>query len=368
MYPTKAIIDLKNLKNNFLNIRKQVKKAKVLAVVKADSYGHGVKGVVEALNTLGEKKPDFFGVAAYDEGVEVRKLKVSQPILVFAPINQDVLPDVIKYDLSATITSAEQVKILETLAPRKKVKVHFKIDSGMGRLGLEYEEAAEIIKKVSGFKNVIIEGVYSHFASSDEKDKSFTHLQLERFLKVLGELKEMNINYGIAHIANSAAIMEVPESYLDMVRVGISLYGYYPSHEMPETVKIKPVMSIVSSVASVKRIKKGDSVSYNRRFYAPKDTTVVSISGGYADGINRNLTNKLSAIIKGKVYPGIGTVTMDRIMFDVGDDKIKTGDEVILIGSTKGKTITAWDWSKILTTIPYEITCGITKRVPRIYR
>lgn len=368
MYPTKAIIDLNNLKHNFLSIRKKVKKARVLAVVKADSYGHGVKGVVEALNTLGDKKPDFFGVAAYDEAVEVRKLKVAQPILVFAPINPDVLPDVYKFNISATITSAEQVAILEKADSKKKIKVHFKIDTGMGRLGLEHEEAAEIIKKVSEFKNVIIEGVYSHFASSDEKDKAFTYLQLERFLKVIGQLKEMNVNYGIAHIANSAAILEVPESYLDMVRVGISLYGYYPSHEMMQTIKLKPVMSIVSSVASVKRIKKGESVSYNRRFFAPEDTTVVSISGGYADGINRNLTNKLSAIIKGKLYQGIGTVTMDRIMFDVGDDKIKTGDEVILIGSTKGKKIDAWDWSKILNTIPYEITCGITKRVPRIYR
>jgi len=368
MYPTKAIIDLKNLKNNFLNIRKKVKKTKVLAVVKADCYGHGVKGVVEALNTLGDKKPDFFGVATYDEGAEVRKLKVAQPVLVFAPVNNDVLPDIIKHNLSLTLTSAEQVKILEKIPKGKKVKLHFKIDTGMGRLGLEHDNAVDIIEKVSKMKNVVIEGIYSHFASSDEKDKTFTYLQLERFNKVLSECRSRKIDYGVAHIANSAAILEVPESYLDMVRLGITLYGYYPSAEMAETVKVKPVMSIVSSVASVKRINKGDSVSYNRRYFAPKDTTVITVSAGYADGISRGLTNKLSAIIKGKLYRGAGTVTMDRIMFVVGDEKIKTGDEVILIGSARGKTITAWDWAKILNTIPYEVTCGISKRVPRIYR
>lgn len=368
MYPTKAIINLSNLKNNFLNVRKKVKGARVLAVVKANAYGHGVKEVVEALNTLGDKKPDFFGVAAYDEGVEVRKIKVTQQILVFAPFSLDVLPDVLKYNLSATINSAEQVKLLEQIDPKKKIKVHFKIDSGMGRLGLEHEEAFSIIKKVSQLKNVIIEGVYSHFAASDEKDKTFTYVQLERFLKVINALKSEKINYGIAHIANSAAIIDIPESYLDMVRIGISLYGYYPSLEMTQTLKVKPVMSIVSSVASKKTIKKGDSVSYNRRFFAEQDTMVISVSAGYADGINRNLTNKISALIKGKIYPGVGTVTMDRIMFNIGNEKVNTGDEVVLIGSTKGKTITAWDWAKLLNTIPYEITCGITKRVPRIYK
>jgi alanine racemase len=367
MYPTKAVINLSNLKSNFLNVRKKVKKTKVLAVVKADAYGHGVKGVVNALNTLGDKKPDFFGVASYEEGVEVRKLKVSQPILVFAPLSKDVLADVVRSGLSATVNSAEQITMLEKIKGGQKIKVHVKIDTGMGRLGLECSEAVALIKKLSSLKNVFIEGIYSHFAASDEKKKSFTNIQLQRFLKVIDGLKKENINYGITHIANSAAILDVPESYLDMVRIGISLYGYYPSSETTESIKIKPVMSIVSSVASTKLIAKGDSVSYNRRFYAKENTRVVSISGGYADGFNRNLTNKLSAIIKGKLYPGVGTVTMDRIMFNVGKDKVTTGDSVILIGSARGKTITAWDWAKILNTIPYEITCGISKRVPRIY-
>ena len=205
-----------------------------------------------------------------------------------------------------------------------------------------------------------------HFATSDAKDKTFANLQLKRFLGLIEELKKEGINYGVAHIANSAAILDMPEAYLDMVRPGIILYGYYPSLETSESVKLKPVMSIVSSVASVKVIKKGESVSYNRRFFAEKDTTVATVSMGYADGVNRGLTNKMQAIIKGKIYQQIGTVTMDRIMFNIGADKIKPGDKVTLIGSEKGKTITAWDWAKKLDTIPYEITCNISKRVPRI--
>jgi len=367
MYPTKAIINLTNLKFNYLNVRKKVKNTKVLAVVKADAYGHGVKGVVEALNTLGDKKPDYFGVASYDEGAEVRGLKVKQPILVFAPVSEDVLPAVVKNDLCATLTSPDDLKFLAKYNSRKKVKVHIKIDTGMGRLGLDYDTALETIKKLKKLKNVSVEGIYSHFATSDAKDKTFTLLQFERFMKVINGLKEEKINYGIAHIANSAAIIDLPETYLDMVRIGISLYGYYPSDETTQSIKIKPVMSLVSSVASSKIVKKGESVSYNRRFFAKEDTRIVSVSCGYADGVNRGLTNKICAIINGKIYPGVGTVTMDRIMFDVGKDKVNRGAEVILIGSKKGKTITAADWAKTLNTIPYEITCNIAKRVPRVF-
>ena len=176
------------------------------------------------------------------------------------------------------------------------------------------------------------------------------------------------INYGLAHAANSGAILDIPEAYFDMVRPGISLYGYYPSLETSESINLKPVMSLVSYVASIKKVEKGETVSYGRIFKANKKTSIISVPIGYADGFNRNLSNKAFGIIKDKLYPQVGRVTMDRIMFDINNDEVKCGDQVILIGSRKDVSIDAWDWSKILNTIPYEVTCNISKRVPRIYK
>ena len=249
----------------------------------------------------------------------------------------------------------------------RELKVHVKIDTGMNRLGVDFNNAVGFIKRINDDENFIVDGTYTHFATSDEKNKSFAHLQLKRFKQILDELRKKNINYGLAHSANSGAILDIPESYFDMVRVGVSLYGNYPSLETSESIKLFPVMSIISHVASVKNIDKGDSVSYGRKFIAKKKTKIISVPIGYADGFSRSFTNRFKAIIKGKYYNQVGTVTMDRIMFDVGNDNIKIGDEVILLGKKNKLEITAWDWSKKLNTIPYEITCGISKRVRRVY-
>jgi alanine racemase len=198
------------------------------------------------------------------------------------------------------------------------------------------------------------------------KNSSYAKLQIKRFDSVLNDLKKMKVNFGLAHAANSGAIIDFPEAYYDMVRPGISLYGYFPSHQTSESIKLYPVMYLISEVSTVKEIKKGETVSYSQRFKAKNKTNIISAPLGYADGFPRALTNKAKAIINGKYYNQVGTVTMDRIMFDVGNDKIKIGDKVILLGNQKDKSINAWDWSDIIDTIPYEITCGISKRVPRI--
>jgi alanine racemase len=245
--------------------------------------------------------------------------------------------------------------------------VHVKVDTGMNRLGINSESALKFIEKLSHNKDFIIDGIYTHFATSDEKDKSFANLQLSRFKELLAELKKRKINYGLAHAANSGAILDMPESYFDMVRPGISLYGYYPSLETTESIKLEPVMSIISKVSSIKSINENDTVSYGRIFTASEKTKIISVPIGYADGFNRNLSNKTKAIIGGKYYNQVGRVTMDRIMFNVNFDKIKIGDKVILLGKSNGLAINAWDWGTILSTIPYEITCNISRRVPRIY-
>ena len=375
MRPTYAVIDLSKLKSNFLNIRKKVKKSRIMAVVKANAYGHGVNEIVGALQSLEDKKPEYYAVALADEAVELRKLKIKQQILVFEPLTKEESELIFRYNIIPTVFSDQHLQILLHSKRRnnirqkdKRIKIHVKIDTGMNRLGIKYNNAADFIEKINNNKNFLIDGIYTHFATSDEKDKTFAKLQLKRFNDLIADLKKRNIKFGLVHAANSGAILDMPDSYFDMVRPGISLYGYYPSLETSESIPLKPIMSIYSFVTSVKQIEKGETVSYGRLFTAKRRTKIISVPIGYADGFNRNLTNKATAIINGKIYKQVGRVTMDRIMFDVGNDDIKLNDKVTLLGKSNNLEITAWDWGKILNTIPYEITCNISGRIPRVYK
>jgi alanine racemase len=368
MRPTYSIINLKNLKYNYLSIRRRVKGSVVMAVVKADAYGHGVKEVCNSLNSL-KSRPEYYGVATAAEGAELRKNKIKQPVLVFEPVNREEASLIIKYKLIATVSEESHLKILSDISQGKVVSVHIKIDTGMNRLGIRDSAAALFIEQLVNNRSFRVDGIYTHFATSDEKDKTYAYLQLERFKNLLDKLKQRGINVGKAHCANSGAIWDMPDSYFDMVRPGISLYGYYPSLETTEPVKLKPVMSLYSRVSSVKEVGEGEGISYNRKYITDKKTRIVSVPIGYADGFRRDLTNKASAIINGKCYRQVGTVTMDRIMFDIGTKaKITSGNKVILLGNYKDFKIDAWDWSRLINTIPYEITCGISKRVPRIHK
>lgn len=365
MRSTIAEINLSNLKYNFLNIRKRVNKSKVMAVIKADAYGHGAIECAEALNSLGEKSPDYFGVALVEEAFELRKAGIKNPILSFAPFDKEDIPLFRKYKIETTISSMDHINdLIDFIGPKLSVQVN--VDTGMGRLGIPYKSAVEMITKLNKNSSINITGIYTHFATSDERDKNYANEQLKRFKKVVSDLKVHNIKGCLFHAANSGAILDLPDAWLDMVRPGISLYGYYPSLETTESVKLKPVMSIVSKVSTIKEISKGESVSYGRKFIAKRKTRVGTVAIGYADGVNRNLSNNMSGIIRGKVYPQIGRVTMDRISFKI-DDTMKIGDKIVLIGKSGKNEITAWDWAKRLNTIPYEITCNITKRVPRKY-
>lgn len=369
---TKAIISSSNLKRNYLTIRKKVNDRKIMAVVKADAYGHNVKFVVDTLNSLGPKKPEYFAVATVDEGVELRELGIKQPILIFDPVDKFQVNKLFVHSLIPSIFSKDHIKIL--LSERKKIKstkkiwVHIKVDTGMNRLGIDHDKCIDFVKSISSMKEFLIDGIFTHLATSDEQNDSFARLQIKRFKSVLTSLQSNKITYGLAHAANSGAIIDYPDSYFDMVRPGISLYGYYPSLKTSESIKLYPVLSLVSKVSTVKSIKRNESVSYSRRYIAGKQTRIISVPIGYADGVPRNLSNKAKAIIKGKLYDQIGTVTMDRVMFEIGDDDINVNDEVILLGKSGPNKIDAWDWSKIINTIPYEITCGISKRVPRIIK
>jgi len=369
MHSSQAVIHLSNLKFNLLQIRKKIDQVKLMAVVKADAYGHGAIEVVKYYNSLGKYKPEYYAVAFPKEAVELRESGINDPILVFDPFDKENAHICKKYNLIATVFNKYHLEILKRASKNSsgKIKAHIKADTGMNRLGIDYDKAYDFVKYVSQQKEFFIHGFYTHFAESDSKDKRFTLLQLKKFNELIAKLKTEKIKLGLLHAANSAAMLDLPETYFDMVRCGITLYGYYPSLETSKSIKLKPVMSIISNVTTVKEVRPGETISYGRRFKVKKETKIISVPVGYADGFRRGLTNKAQAIIKGKVFNQVGTVTMDRIMFDVGNADIKVNDKVILLGNDKNETITAWDWAKILNTIPYEITCGITKRLPRVY-
>ncbi|MGE5458537.1 MAG: alanine racemase [Methanococcaceae archaeon] len=367
MRPTEAEINLSSLKFNYLNIRKKVKNSKVMAVVKADAYGHGMLQCVEALNALNEKKPDYYAVALLEEALELRKARIKQPILNFAPPLESEIKEFLKYKILPTVFEEQHIELLKQHSGNEKIKVHIKIDTGMGRLGVHYTKAFDFIEHISKEKKIIIDGIYTHFATSDENDKQFAQLQLSRFAEIVERLKNAGVDYGKAHCANSGAILDMPDSYFDMVRPGIALYGYYPSLETSASIKLKPVMSLISEVTNVKLLEPGDSVSYGRRFIAGKPTWIASVSAGYADGYARGLTNKAKILIKNKMYNQIGQVCMDRIMLESGEERLRPGQKVILLGRSGKNNFDAWEWAKLLNTIPYEITCNISKRVRRVY-
>lgn len=366
MNNTYAEISLDNLLFNFNQIRIKTK-TKIMAVVKADAYGHGM---VRCSTHLSKQvnKPDYYGVALIDEAVELRtKTKIVEPILCFAPFDVANIKIYEKYKIIPSLTTTKHVKTLLNYNGRNKLKVHIKVNTGMNRLGIHYEDVISNLKVISGNKNIIIDGIFTHFATSDEKDKTFAELQLTRFCKLLDSLKDAKMNYGLAHCANSGAILDMPQSYLDMVRPGISLYGYFPSLETTESIKLKPVMSIISKLSTISSIGKNESIGYGRLFKANSVIKCGTIPIGYADGLLRGLSNKLHVIIGNKKYSQVGRISMDRISVNLNQANYREGKKVILLGKSGKNIITAWDWAKNLNTIPYEITCGISKRIPRKY-
>jgi len=369
MRETIAEINLTNLIFNYKQIQNKVKPSMIIPVVKADAYGHGMAECVYALNSLTKDKPNLFSVATIEEAVEFKKLKkIKANILCFAPIKSSDLETIKKYKIRSTFSDPTQLAFLKKMEGNQKIYIHVNVNTGMNRIGINYKTAVQVIKKLSKFNHIVIEGIYTHFSTSDEKNKDFANIQLKRFNSLLDNLMREKINIPMVHAANSGAILDLEKSYFTHVRAGISLYGYYPSEETSESINLKPVMELSCKISSSIEIEKGDSVSYGRTFTTDKNTFIASLPIGYADGINRALSNKMDVIIKDKKYPQIGNVTMDRIMINTGKEKFRNGTKVIILGKTKSQKIDAWNLSRAVNTIPYEITCGISKRVPRVYK
>ncbi|MCX7877058.1 MAG: alanine racemase [Ignavibacteria bacterium] len=379
MNPTRAEIDFSKLSFNVKEIRKHIRKnsagknIKICGVVKANAYGHGIEEVSMKLVQLGT---DFLGVANYDEAIKLRRLIPDSPILVFGTLIHSKLEPqkyvtlLYRHDLTATVASLDTARFLDYYSARfrKKFKVHIKIDTGMRRIGFDYKRAVQNVEKIAMMKNLELEGIYTHFATSEEKDKSFCKLQLLRFKEVLHKLKKCGIEFPYVHAANSGAILDMKETYFNMVRPGILLYGYYPSNSVKNKIPLKPVMNFKSKITYIKKVEKGEGVSYGRKYRAPGDIFIGSIPVGYGDGFWRRLSGKTKLLIRNKFYRQVGIITMDWLMAELGERyTVRIGDDVLLMGEENGFNLGADKLASICGTIPYELLCSVADRVERVY-
>lgn len=368
MRPTVAEIDLQAIAFNFTKIQNRVKPARVMAVVKADAYGHGLIPVARKVIELG---CSHLAVATVDEGMALRQQQITAPVLVFGGLLPEQASLYLDYDLQATVFSPSVLQALEQAAQLagKPAQAQVLVDTGMGRVGIHWQSALTLIQQAAWAKWVNLTGVYTHFATSDEHDKTYARLQLHQFNTVLDQAAEAGIRIPLRHAANSGAILDLPESYFDLVRPGISLYGYYPSSETSRDLPLRPAMTLKTKIFYIKEISPGTSISYGRKFIARHRTRIATLPIGYADGYNRLLTNKGYVSIHNQVYPVVGTVTMDQIMVDIGiTDNIQVGDEAILFGPDGDERVSVYQVCQTIGTIPYEVTCWVSKRVPRVYR
>jgi len=369
MRPTRALVSKQNFLHNLHLVRDRIgTKPLIMAVVKANAYGHGLEIIAKASIESGEV--GYFGVATEEEGAELRKI-TSLPIVVLTTALEHEVDTFLKYNLEFTLSDYRELEPIASSAKAlgKKAKVHLKVDTGMRRIGIDPDDALEFARAITTFSDSIeLKGISTHFATSDELDQSFFLKQVQIFSDVVRSIRNSGISVPLAHAANSGAILQNPAvSSFDMVRPGIILYGYAPSVQLDEKYgkELRPVLELVSSVVLTKRIKAGEGVSYNLRWQADKNTNIATVPAGYGDGYPRLLTNKTSAIIGGKLYPVRGTICMDQIMIETGDDEVRIGDEVILI-SSKIQEISALGIAKKIGMIPYEVLTNITARVPRI--
>ncbi|AVK48104.1 alanine racemase [Clostridium sp. MF28] len=368
--PVYAEIDLDAIAYNMKNIKNLAKDKEVIAVVKADCYGHGALDVAP---TLLENGASRLAVAVLTEGIELRNDNIKAPIMILGYTPSYLNEELIKYDLEQTVYDLDYAKELSKTALNlnKKAKIHIAIDTGMGRIGfLPTEKAIDDICKICSLEGLEVIGIFTHFSTSDEKDKEYTNEQFEKFTDLLKKLSNLNIEIPIKHVSNSGAIMDMPETYLDAVRAGIILYGYYPSNEVKkENLSLKPALTLKATITRVQEMDAGMSISYGRTFKTERKSLIATIPIGYADGYSRLLAKNAKVIINGQFAPIVGRICMDQCMIDITDinGDIKVGDEVIILGEQNGLRFNADNFAEIMGTINYEILCMLKYRIPRVY-
>ena len=365
--PTIAEIDLDCLAFNLSQIKKILfPSKKLLTVVKANAYGHGY---VEVAKRALKEGADMLGVVSLKEAQVLRKAGIREQILVLGSVFEEEIPEAVGLGITPVIFSLPILAKLNSEAKKqnKKVNFHLEIETGMGRLGIKTQEIEPFLKEIGRSGNLILEGVMTHFAQAEVEDKSYTLCQIEIFKKAVEIIKNSHKEI-LVHCANSAALLEFPEVYYDLVRVGIMMYGYCPHKRLKNKIQLKPVMTLKTKVMHIKTLEQGKSVSYGRRFFTPRESKIATIFSGYGDGISRRMTNLGEVLVRGKRAPIAGTVCMDQFMADVTDiPGVEAGDEVVLIGRQGNEFIGADEVAEKLDTIPYEILCAVSGRVDRVY-
>ena len=367
--PAWAEIDLDAIAYNTRNIKKLIGDKDLIAVVKANCYGHGVIGIIP---TLLENGVSRFAVAMISEALEIRDNKITTPVMILGFTPLYLGEELINNNIEQTVYDLDYAKELSKIALtlNKKAKIHIAIDTGMGRIGfLPNEKSIDNITEICSLEGIEVIGIFTHFSTSDEKDKEYSHDQFTKMLSVMDTLKKRGIDIPLKHVANSGAIIDLPDTYLDAVRAGIILYGYYPSDEIDKNnLALKPALTLKATITNVKTLEKDMYVSYGRTFKTSNETIVATIPVGYADGYLRKLAENGKVIIKGEFAPIIGRICMDQFMIDVTNiPDVKIGDEVILLGEKNGLKYNADDMAKKLDTINYEVTCMLKSRLPRVY-
>lgn len=363
-----AEINLDNIAYNMQNIRKRIPEStKILAVVKADAYGHGA---VDTAKVCLYNGADQLGVATCDEAVTLRRNNIFVPILILGYTIEKQISDVIENDITQAVFNFETARCISDTAVKmgKTALIHIKFDTGMGRIGFKpNDESVEEIMKISRLPNIKITGAFSHFATADEADKTFTNTQFERFIYVTDKMRKNGLDF-IRHIANSGAICDLIQYRLDMVRAGIIIYGMYPSEQVEKTVALKPAMSLKTHISCIKQVDEGVSISYGRHFFTKRKSVIATVPVGYADGYSRIMSSKARVIVGGEYAPQVGNICMDQFMIDITDIKgVSVGDEVILMGESGEKAVYCEELADLQGTINYEVVCSVGKRVPRVY-
>ena len=366
-----AKIDLDAIAYNMEQMKQNIRpETKVMAVIKADGYGHGAVQIAEMMERWNYIWG--FAVATLDEAVVLRTEGIQKPILVLGCVFPDQYMEMLKHEIRMNIYTEEMAESISRMAARegKTAYMHIKLDTGMSRLGFGInEQSAETIKRISKMPNVNMEGIFTHFTKADEKDKSFTKKQIQEFVWMTERLKEKNVRFTYEHCSNSAGIIDVPEANFDIVRAGISTYGLYPSEEVDKTnVKLKPALALKSHVAFVKEIERGTPVSYGGTFVAKEKMKIATIPVGYADGYPRSLSNKGYVLIRGKKAPILGRVCMDQFMVDVTQiEGVSFGDKVTMIGKDGNEILPVEVLSELSGRFNYDFVCDLGKRIPRVY-
>lgn len=369
-YRVYAAIDLDAVCHNISEIKKLVgPDTKIMPVIKADGYGHGAVPVAKALNKIGV---DGFAVAIIEEGIALRKQGITKPILILGYTSEYQYASLIQHEIEQTVFSYEMAEAISKFAVtmKKEARIHIKVDTGMNRIGFKpTEESVGQVQRIQKLPNIKIQGIFTHFACADEEDKTSARYQKELFDQFVSKIEEKGIEIPVKHVSNSAAIMDLRECRMDMVRSGIITYGLYPSEEVDKSaIDLKPALSLISHVIHVKEVGPGEGVSYGSTFVTDRKTRIATIPVGYADGYPRALSSRGRVIIRGQYAPIIGRICMDQFMVDVTDiEGVSVMDRVTLVGTDGDKNITVEEAADLAGSFNYEFVCGIGKRVPRVY-